>query len=1282
MNAFSRSFANSTSMAKKVVACSVAAALVASMSYFHLWGAPQAVADDTTVEVRFEIAQDNVEVMVGDKKFTSQTKESYQASTSSDLNFTIEAKNSDTEFAVSYVTEAAATAPEAQTMGSKQPGSGLVTTEESENESEASDDELSAASSGVNMISSDGSLVYAEEDIEPIAETAAILQEKETLESDAEIKAAPLTETTEQELVEDDETPMASSASDSIGKDDSGEQPVVHAKVIISQGKTYTVARADLQKAAEEGSLIVVTIAATDSAVGNVGDWSQLESLLMSENDATAVLSCDIVGKKSIEINGTKTLDLNGYTITGEEVSELFKVGVDAEFTITDARKTASAVERVDLRSEEASSKLPNPSTVPDTFKDYVGRKAVYDAERHLLTYYVTGSYLDRPAKGQSEEFLFEHVLDLSYAGAIEGENTNSLVKVEGGTLKIEGGRLTQAEGDHVVATKNGVVSMTGGFITNSKGVNGAAINSSESEITIGGNAILAANQATRPTQISSDLARDEQALGGAIYLDGGSLNITDNALLAGNEAGSTPLCESKASGFADERLGGAIYAKGGSKVEISGNAVLSGNVANADGGAIYLCGKGGDKACSQSKLTISGDVYITNNTALNDKSKDHEVATNPRGRCGGGGGIFALGDVSVNSGYFTANKASDGGGAIMITYIGWEYTAPTLQIKDCVVASNYAGTSEGGGIQARTSYAPHNNIDTDDSCILAGYLTNNMTATAFDYGGGALFLEQATSKLETRTTGMLVRYPVVEGNVARGFGGGVGVCTNGVAVTADAAIFNNTALTENATTNPIEFGDRWLFEEKYGLKDIAKRKKVIDENGVEKLASPADDFFCARESTVFNKMLGDADDSYYNWTGYTSGTVYKGSIYALREGANSSGNVLVVNNKALASPPNALYKKDEQIADLHLPKGAIPDDDFEGYGVTVVVKNSTNKLFPTGTYNGMVESVKSVEPSFKEYDDKGQANPNFTKYAGFMNYKLKLNTAPQGNPMQETHMKVTLSGAHTTSEPQPQDYDIYQITDFPKAEGAFGKADRLMFLKAEPSDNAKIAARSKAHVFITGNYSNTNGGGIACNDYIAIGRDPEVPGDSEESGDSDPKRVAALEITKTLDKFNKANGSATAVFDVVGYEDKDAADYKVKDLEVYRNTISFTFAAGDDAQSQSRRLDNIPEGYYVIEELSYSGDNFNNEQTAKNKKVVKVTAEEVAKDDGSDASESISVVPEASVVKVAFNNIYHGESYGTGVVNHYDKDDGEFSYTPDANYEYRTRNLTTEEGR
>ena len=61
---------------------------------------------------------------------------------------------------------------------------------------------------------------------------------------------------------------------------------------------------------------------------------------------------------------------------------------------------------------------------------------------------------------------------------------------------------------------------------------------------------------------------------------------------------------------------------------------------------------------------------------------------------------------------------------------------AVLLGIENVVVASNWAGTSEGGGIHARTSYMPLNSNPNDDSYINAGYLTNNMTATTWDYGG------------------------------------------------------------------------------------------------------------------------------------------------------------------------------------------------------------------------------------------------------------------------------------------------------------------------------------------------------------------------------------------------------------------------------------------------------------------------------------------------------------------------------------------------------------------
>lgn len=72
------------------------------------------------------------------------------------------------------------------------------------------------------------------------------------------------------------------------------------------------------------------------------------------------------------------------------------------------------------------------------------------------------------------------------------------------------------------------------------------------------------------------------------------------------------------------------------------------------------------------------------------------------------------------------------------------------------VVASNYAGTSEGGGICATTDKS---------SYISSGYLTNNVTDTDFDYGGGGLFLPSATHGKET---GVTVRYPLVTGNTPR----------------------------------------------------------------------------------------------------------------------------------------------------------------------------------------------------------------------------------------------------------------------------------------------------------------------------------------------------------------------------------------------------------------------------------------------------------------------------------------------------------------------------------
>lgn len=1305
MNAFSRSFANNASMAKKVVACSVAAALIASMSYFHLWGAPQAVADDTTVEVRFEIAQDGVKAKVGDKEFTSKTEESYQASTSADLNFTIEAESSDTEFAVSYVTEAATAAPEAQAMGSKQPGSGLVTTEEGENESEASEveasDDLAEGDSADESAESEPTsteegIIYLEGAGAPIPETAAALQKKHDQEAANDENHAPATQNAEEEVVEEDATPMASGV-DPVEADDADQQATVHAEAIVAENGTYTIDEAVLQQAGADNALVVVAIATTDSKQGNVSNWEDLRKILEGDADTNeAVLHEDItVATGTITVNGTKTLDLNGHDIKVESTGSLFTVGKDATFTITDSRDAAKAV-TVPNKPNNAGKeeptldgmKLPNPAENPAAFKDMVGKTATYGVDENgdlLLNYYKTISYPDMPAKGQTEEYVYEYTLKLPAKGAIEATGTSNLVEVqESGTLNIEGGRLTQTDGESAIKVSNGKVVVNGGFLVGSHGKSGAAINATKADITVTGTAIIAGNTAAGDNNNNNNN-------GGAIYASKSKVTIEGEALLAGNKAGEAALKTFNETSFDSTCLGGAIYAENGSTVTAQGNSVFSGNVAGGNGGAICLPDRL-NTDYNQNTLVLAENVMLTNNRADNDKSASHVagviVEKGKAGR-GGGGAVFSGDKVTVNGATITGNFAADGGGGLMVTYFKYGYVEPLLQIESATISSNFAGTSEGGGIFARTSYKPGRALK-DNSYVKSGYVTNNMTATEFDYGGGGLFLEHAmwdSSKPLACTTGILVYHPIVTKNTARGFGGGVGVCTNGAVLSSDAAVFDNTALGENVTTNPNEYGDKWNFnltkyEETYGAE---KKEELLkswghpewnEDNYLITEPSESADFYCAQDATVFGSMLGGGA---YNWTGHTDGDISKGMIVCTRIKLNDPGNTISINGSVNERFLNMLYTSKNPDAQgkntitLHAPKSLSNQlKTVKGYGIDFsTIDLGNNKAPISGT--AVIEDI--------EY--KGETKD----YSNYNEYLITLSD----EPLPSTGLKKNQTQKIKAFKDQREfEVSVIEKGELAPENAAYVKASRHLALKAHPDDDAIAAAYAEARLFFTGNYSNTNGAGITSNDRIAVGYDFQAPGNQDDSKEPSSTSVAALQINKSLEDFDEANGSATAVFNVVGYRDKDAAERKVKDLEIYRNIVGFTFKAGEKS-AEPRILEDIPEGWYVIEEVSYSGDNFDDEQVAANKRIVQVEGVEV--DIEADATEPTpealeeahkKALEKAEKNRVEFKNVYSKvPHYGTGVVNHYDKDDdGKFSYTPDANYADRTRELTTEEGR
>lgn len=1246
MKAMAQSFPYEFSKAKKVVASVVAAALVISFGNFALGGG-KAIADDGTVEVRFNITAPGAKVTLSTgEEFTAESDDNlYQALTNEDLTFTAETPE-DMRLEVTHNAPEPAE-PQAQAMGSKQPSDNLVIGEPSieDGSKDASPEEEAATEPEAAPIVAEP--VVEDEAIEPIPQTAEVLKQKAANGEEPIIVGQPEGTEAEAEVVEDDATPMAATPLADTG----AEAEVVETVAVPDENGVYTIPAAALAAAAEQGTTIVVTIA--DAAPGTINSWDELTRALTADGTADIKLNKDLTAEgAAITVVGTKTLDLNGYDITAADMDNLFTVVQDVEFTITDTSAASAAKEITVDDPEFDGQKIPNPAVDREGFEKMVGKKAVWDPEFKTLQYYVTKSYTNRPVKGQTEEYLYEYKVDLSAAGAIEVNEGKTLVQVNGGTLNVQGGRLTLIEGEHAIAMDGGTLTMSEhGFLVGSEGTNGAAINAQNNAmVTIEGDSIIAGNTA----------AGDNN--GGAIWVDKSILTIQGEALLAANQAGEKVYKVIDYGTMSSKNNGGAVYVQSESTVTVSENAVVSGNTAMADGGGLYIMGRLESSNQAENSLSLTGNAVITNNRSENDKSDFHfterthassEVKWRRYG--GGGGGVFSMDHTSVNGAQFTGNYASDGGGGLMIySYATYDssdkklsqYIYPLLEVKKAVFASNYAGTSEGGGLHAITH---------KDSYIKRGYITNNMTATPFDYGGGGLFLSSAT---HGEKTGLTVIYPLVANNTARGFGGGVGVCTNGIAVTADAAIFDNTALTENATTNPNEFGDQWAYDELYGLKDIAKRQEV---EGV--MQSQADDFFCAKESVVYNKMLGD-ENSYYNWTGLTDGYTFKGSISAVREGGNSSANKLIVNGEAQPAPPNALYNKGETTADLHIYDGDGEARNFDGYLVTVTVKNIANSKFPTGTYSGVVTNTNRTGLSYSDPN-----NPNYEKYKGFYNYMLKLNTNLRG----DLAPNATLKGAYTKPDKKDaKNYPMYQVSDMAQTEGSFAKGERLMFLKANPTPKAKEAAVNKAVLFVTGNYSNTNGGGIACNDRIAIGRDPEVPEIPDQSNSEEPKNhTAALTLTKSLDKFDAASGSATAVFNVTGYIDKISAEKKVKDLVVYANTIGLTFNAATGEQSLTEQLTNLPEGYYVIEEAFYSGDGF---ETKADRWAGWVKFDP--------AENSTDEVPVTIPVEVSFENTFDDEdkSFGTGVVNKYADENGTLTWAPDSNYNARQQAL--EEGR
>lgn len=369
----------------------------------------------------------------------------------------------------------------------------------------------------------------------------------------------------------------------------------------------------------------------------------------------------------NLSITQNTTIDLNGHTLTISKSGQCFEVQDGATLTIID-------------------SAAPQ-ETVTNAGGTVYGNKATL--ENDTLTYYITTS---TPSGTGTTEMLEQHTVTLT--GAIRcDESSDQAIKVNGGTLDLQGGALRNSSGKRIVLVESGTLTMSGGYIVGggSQGNPGGGIYVTSGTLNISGG-VVAANRGNS---------------GGGIYVNSGELNISGGAV-AGNEV---------INGHSDN--GGGIYVNSGT-LNLSGGYVTNNykecgcndcrnDVNNTHGG-------GGIALANSSVMNMTGG-YVTGNYSglagggIYAGFFGHNVRFTMSGgtiagncaELGEGGGLRISGGTNgviqaTNKVYITNNKTNSnndwGGGGIFVQEKG------NLSIVNSLITNNSAG-GFGGGVGA-----------------------------------------------------------------------------------------------------------------------------------------------------------------------------------------------------------------------------------------------------------------------------------------------------------------------------------------------------------------------------------------------------------------------------------------------------------------------------------------------------------------------------------------------------------------------------------------------------
>lgn len=380
---------------------------------------------------------------------------------------------------------------------------------------------------------------------------------------------------------------------------------------------------------------------------------------------------------------------------------------------------------------------------------------------------------------------------------------TGTTETLEQHTVPLTGVILCGESSDQAIRVNGGTLDIRSGVLRNSNGKR--VVQMESGTLTMEGGYIVGGGN-------------NNSDNGGGIYVNNGEVNISGGVIAANHG-----------------NAGGGIYVNSGT-LNISGGAV-TGNWLNGghdNGGGIYLGG---------GTLNMSGG-YVTNNYKACD-CNDCQGDTNNKH---GGGGIALANNVTMNmtGGYVTGNYSGLAGGGI---YAGFWDGGVTFKMSGGTIASNYAEYGEGGGL--RIAGGTNGVIQATEKV----YITNNITNSNNDWGGGGIFVQEKGN--------LNITNALITANTAYGYGGGVAACPTGetlITHTDGAAIYGNSDSGENMSGGG---------NGKNADSEVAQKNSTFTTNGHK-------DYFCVRSSgsnpisLVTGQMLGGGAA---NWTGSSDGT-------------------------------------------------------------------------------------------------------------------------------------------------------------------------------------------------------------------------------------------------------------------------------------------------------------------------------------------------------------------------------------------------------------------------